>query len=74
MTLSKEQITHQNRFRTHFWIWERDLLACARDYPAWRTKAHELGFSDKTIDSTWPHPDAGRHIRYMENPYYKEIL
>lgn len=71
MTLNKEQLEHKMRFMTHFWIWERDLLACARDYPAWRDKAHSLGFSDAKIDGPWPHADAGRHVAYIENPFEK---
>ena len=72
MTLSKEQIEYEKlRFRKWFWIWERDLLECARRFSAWRIIAHELGFSDEKITAPWIHADAGRHIKYMENPYFE---
>jgi hypothetical protein len=71
MTLSIEQREYEKlRFRKWFWIWERDLLWLAVKFEAWRALAHELGFKDKKIDTPWPHADAGRLIRYMENPYF----
>lgn len=75
MTLSKTQIEHAKlKFRKWFWIWERDLLECARQSPAWYFMARSLGFSDAKIMTPWTHPDAGRHIQYMENPWFKETV
>ena len=72
MTLSKSQIESEKpKFRKWFWIWERDLLECARRFPYWRETAHVLGFGDEKIDAPWPHPDAGRHIKYMESPWFQ---
>ena len=72
MTLSKEQIEYEKlRFKKWFWIWERDLLECARRFLVWRIIANELGFSDEKINSSWIHTDAGRHVKYMENPYFE---
>lgn len=64
--LSKQQIQQKSKFMTHLHIWERDLLECARRWPAWRASAHELGFSDENIDKPWTFPDAGRLIQYLE--------
>lgn len=66
MSESKAQILHKYRFLLHLFIRERDLLECARRYPAWRDKARELGFSDAKIDQLWPHQDAGRHMAYPQ--------
>jgi hypothetical protein len=68
MSLSKDQIEAKEKFQKWFWIWERDLLECARRYPEWRELAHELKFKDKKIDAPWTFPDAGRLIKYMEIP------
>lgn len=46
------------------------MLELAREYPEWRAQANQLGFNDGKIDSQWSHPDAGRHIKYMRNPWY----
>lgn len=73
MALSKTQIVDKERNRW-FWLWERDLLECARRWAPWRNKAHELGFTDEKIDATWEHIDAGRLIKYMENPFYREVV
>src|SRR5579864_4487361 len=83
--LSKEQLEDdpRTRYMKWFWIWERDLLELARGHPAWREKAHELGFTDEAIDRIrdesapgwkryWPFPDEGRRLRYMLNPFYRE--
>lgn len=71
MTLSKEQIEYEKiRFQKWFWIHERDLLQMAKEQPAWREAAHDLGFTDKKIDSPWPHADEGRLIKHMENPWW----
>ena len=64
--LSKDQIAAQKKFLTHFHIWERDLLECARRWPGWRNLAHELGFTDQKINQEWAFKDAGRLIQYME--------
>jgi len=66
--LSKEQLAHKNRFLTHFHIWERDLLECARRWLPWRELARELGFRDAKIDAPWTFEDAGKLIQYMEIP------
>jgi hypothetical protein len=66
--LSKQQIEQRDKFKTHFHIWERDLLECARRWPEWRDKAHELGFIDAKIDSPWEFEDEGRLIQYMRIP------
>ena len=72
MTLSKEQLDYQKlRYRKWFWIWERDLMWLARQFSAWRDKAHELGFNDEKIGSVWIHDDAGAQIKYMENPWFE---
>lgn len=71
MTLNKAQIEAKEKFNKWFWMWERDLLECAKRWPAWRTAAHELGFTDKKIDAEWTFQDAGRLIQYAENPWYK---
>jgi hypothetical protein len=72
MTLSKQQIEHEKlRFQKWFWIWERDLLQMAREYPAWRDKAHSLGFQDAKIDAEWTHADEGAQLKYMQNPWFK---
>ena len=42
----------------------------AARYLPWRQLAHELGFVDAKIDVPWTFSDAGRHIKYMENPYF----
>lgn len=68
MSLSKTQIEDREKFTRWFWIWERDLLECARRWAPWRVLAHTLGFTDEKIDSTWEHADAGRLIKYMEIP------
>ncbi len=49
-------------------VWERDLLECAKRWPAWRRKANQLGFRDEKIDSNWSYKDAGKLIQYMEIP------
>lgn len=73
MTLSKKQIeVDKLKYRKWFWIYERDMLYLAKKFPAWRAKVHELGFQDRKIDSEWTHEDAGRRIKYMENPDFKE--
>jgi hypothetical protein len=74
MTLSKKQQDDdpKTKYQKWFWLWERDLLHLAHSFPAWREKAHELGFMDVKIDTPWTFPDAGRLIKYMENPFYKE--
>jgi hypothetical protein len=51
-------------FMAFFYIWERDLLELARQYPGWRSRAAELGFSDAKIDAPWTFPDEGRRIAY----------
>ena len=56
------------KFRTHFHLWERDLLECARRWPGWRMTAHQLGFTDEKIDQVWEFEDAGRLVQYMEIP------
>jgi hypothetical protein len=66
--LSKQQIAYKRRFMTHFHIWERDLLECARRWAPWRALAHELGFKDEKIDKPWEFKDAGKQIQYMEIP------
>ena len=68
MTLSKDQLASdpKTKFMKFFWLWERDLLECARRWPEWRAKAHELGFTDQKIDSAWTFADAGKLIRYVE--------
>ena len=72
MALSKQQIEDQKfKFRKWFWIWERDLLELARRFSEWRREAHDLGFEDSKIDAAWTFPDAGRYIRYMENPWFQ---
>jgi hypothetical protein len=68
MSLSKQQMAQKDRFQKWFFLHERDLLECARRWPAWRSKAHELGFTDTKIDAPWIHADAGRQIAYMEIP------
>jgi hypothetical protein len=68
--LSKEQLVQRDKFKTHFHLWERDLLECARRFPAWRSKARALGFRDEKIDGPWTFSDAGRLIQYMENPFH----
>jgi hypothetical protein len=65
MSLSKAQIEERDKYKTFLFIHERDLLECARRYPAWKTKAHELGFSEEAINKPWTHPDEGRRIKYM---------
>jgi len=65
---SKEQLANRSKFMTHFHIWERDLLECARRWSAWRAMAHQLGFKDEKIDKPWTFQDAGRLIQYMEIP------
>ena len=70
MTLSKEQIADKTRFLTHFWIWTRDLHWLAKKYPAWAALAQDLGYRTDWIEKPWPHPDAGRQIRYMEIPKF----
>jgi hypothetical protein len=73
MTLSKAQIEIDKlRFRKWFWIWERDLLECARQFPMWLHVARGQGFTDEKIMAPWTHGDEGRHIRYMENPWFEE--
>jgi len=73
--LSKAQIQAEKfRFRKWFWIWERDLLELSRRFTAWRSIAHELGFQDEKIDAVWTFTDSGRHIKYMENPYFQGDL
>ena len=75
MTLSKEQIEADKlRFRKWFWIWERDLLECARRFPAWYVAARSLGFNEDKIAVPWTHSDAGRHIKYVENPYFEDQI
>lgn len=74
MTLSKAQLEIDRlKWRKWFWIWERDLLWMAAKHPAWRPVAHRLGFIDAKIDAPWTFPDAGRHIKYMENPFFAEV-
>jgi len=70
VTLSKEQIAGKTKYLTHFWIWERDLHWLANRYDMWQIKAAELGFRVDWLLKTWTHPDAGRHIRYMEIPKF----
>lgn len=67
--LSKQQLAQKNKFLTHFHIRERDMLECARRWPAWRALANELGFQDEKIDSPWTFEDAGKLIQYMRNPF-----
>jgi hypothetical protein len=50
----------------------RTILDKDKCVTLWRQKAHELGFKDERIYALWPHADAGRHIKYMENPWWKE--
>lgn len=70
MTLSAQQLEQRDKFNRWFWIYERDLLWCARKWAPWRLLAHALRFTDAAIDSPWTHADEGRLIRYMENPEY----
>lgn len=73
MSLSKQQIAEaKERYSRWFWIYERDLLECAKRYPAWRVLAHELGFTDTKIDGEWKFTDAGRHIKYAEIPSWRD--
>jgi hypothetical protein len=74
VTLSKKQLSDKPNFMRYFYIWERDLLALANRHYDWRETANELGFTDAKIDSSWPHSDAGRHIRYMENPFRSNLV
>lgn len=64
--LSKDQLAQKNKFTTHFHIWERDLLECARRWAPWRTLARKLGFTDKKIEAPWTFKDAGKLIQYAE--------
>lgn len=66
--LSKTQKQVNQKFMTHFHLWERDLLWMASRYPAWRNKARQLGFTDQKIDQPWTFQDAGKLIQYMEIP------
>lgn len=71
MTLSKKQLLAQSSkptSMTHFALWERDLLECARRWPAWKEKANELGYTDEKIFSFWPHVDSGKLVFYMPIP------
>jgi len=65
VSLSKAQIEERDKFKTHLFLHERDLLEAARRWAPWRIKAHELGFQDLKIDAPWTHSDAGRQIKYM---------
>jgi hypothetical protein len=49
-------------FNTFIYIYERDLLECARRWPGWRDKAYTMGFRDAYIDSPWQHKDEGRRL------------
>lgn len=64
--LSKQQTAQKGKFMTHFHIWERDLLECARRWPAWTVVAHDLGFTDQKINQPWTFADEGRLIQYAE--------
>jgi hypothetical protein len=65
MSLSKQQLDDQKRFLIWFFIWERDLLECAKRWTAWRQLAKAKGFNTESIDAPWLHQDAGRLIKYM---------
>lgn len=70
MALNKQQLEDKEKWMRYFFIWERDLLEAARRWSAWRSLAHSLGFTDKKIDTPWTFPDAGRQIKYAENPFW----
>lgn len=55
-------------FMMFYYIWEKDLLELAKRDEGWRARANRLGFTDKKIDTPWPHKDEGRRIEYEAIP------
>lgn len=73
MSLMQKQKDDLTPWKTHFCLWERDLLYLAGQYEGWLNIAVDCGFTVEKIMKPWTFPDAGRRIRVMTWEEFRQV-